>query len=362
LELNFEVRAERWVVWTPEGHYDCSAGGEDLIGWLVNRGQEHEADFFPASKFREQFYRPDVIQRVLSTRDVNKALAQANAEAGRRPAQSPPKIDEVINRLQPPKIELTTGGTLGEVTLAPGAKDFTVHYRVRRGSSEPVERVLVFVDGRPVESAQAAIPSSDTAEASATTPIPEHDCILTLLAKNRFAFSETATLRLKRAAGDLNASLKPKVYLLAAGISRYAKNDQLPNLHFAHKDAKDFAAAFGRQGQAGGLYQKVEVKLLTDEQATAKNILDGLDWVQHQTTSRDFAIIFFSGHGENDQQLRFFFCPHDFDKEHPSSTGVSYAQISEAVRAIPGKLLFLSMPAMRAMPWGSWFLLKVTPR
>src|SRR4029077_2942011 len=127
---------KRWVLWTPEGYYDCSAGGEDLIGWHVNRGQEHEADFFPASKFREQFYRPDVIQRVLSTRDVNKALAQANAEAGRRPAQSPPKIDEVINRLQPPKIELTTGGTLGEVTLAAGAKDFTVHYRVRRGSSE----------------------------------------------------------------------------------------------------------------------------------------------------------------------------------------------------------------------------------
>jgi WD40 repeat protein len=331
---------KRWVLWTPEGYYDCSAGGEDLIGWHVNRGQDHEADFFPASKFRDQFYRPDVIQRVLSTRDVKQALAQANAERGRQAPQTTPKIGEVINRMQPPKIELTTGGTLGEVTLQPGAKDFTVYYRVRRGSSEPVERVLVYIDGRPVDSAHVEIPASDTEEASATTSIPEHDCVLALLAKNRFASSEPATLQLKRAPGDLNASLKPKVYLLAVGISRYANNDQLPNLNFADKDAQDFAAAFERQAQAGGLYQKVDVKVLTNEEATAKNILDGLDWIQHATTNKDFAIIFLSGHGENDQQLRFFFCPHDYDKEHPSSTGVSYAQISEAVDSIHGKLLF----------------------
>ncbi len=331
---------KHWVLWTPEGYYDCSAGGEDLIGWHINRGRDHGADFFPASKFREQFYRPDVIQRVLLTRDVNQALADANTERGRQESQNAPKIDEVINRMQPPKVELVTGGTRGEVTLKPGAKDFTVQYRVVRGSGQPVERVLVYIDGRPVDDAKAEIPASDTAEGSATTSVPEHDCILTVFAKNRFAFSDSATLRLKRAPGDLNTSLKPKVYLLAAGISRYANNDQLPNLHFADKDARDFAAAFERQAQAGGLYQKVEAKVLTNEEATAKNILDGLDWIQHETTGQDVAIIFLSGHGENDQLLRFFFCPHDFDKKHPSSTGVSYAQISESVRAIAGKLLF----------------------
>jgi WD40 repeat protein len=329
---------KRWVVWTPEGYYDCSAGGEDLIGWHVNRGQEHEADFFPASKFREQFYRPDVIQRVLSTRDVNEALAQANAEIDRQAVQSASK--EVISRLQPPKVELATGGILGEVTLAAGAKDFAVRYRVRRGSSELVERVLVYVDGRPVSSAPADIPSSDTTDATVTVPIPEHDCVLTLLAENRFAASETVTLRLKRAPGDLNASLRPKLYLLAVGISRYANNDQLANLHFADKDAQDFAAAFRRQDQLGGLYQKVEVRLLTNEDAKASNILDGLDWIQHETTNKDIAIIFLSGHGENDQQRRFFFCPHDFDKEHVSRTGVSFEQIRQVVESVPGKLLF----------------------
>ena len=39
----------RWVVWTPSGYYMASPGGEDLIGWHVNRGWDQAADFFPAS-------------------------------------------------------------------------------------------------------------------------------------------------------------------------------------------------------------------------------------------------------------------------------------------------------------------------
>jgi hypothetical protein len=56
---------KRWVLWTPEGYYDCSEGAEDLIGWHVNRGPNQAADFFPAGLFRDTFYRPDVIDKAL---------------------------------------------------------------------------------------------------------------------------------------------------------------------------------------------------------------------------------------------------------------------------------------------------------
>ena len=58
---------QRWVAWTPQGYYDASANGDTLIGWQVNRGRDQAADFFPAAQFRERFYRPDVIARVLDT-------------------------------------------------------------------------------------------------------------------------------------------------------------------------------------------------------------------------------------------------------------------------------------------------------
>ena len=56
---------KRWVLWTPEGHYTASPGGEDLIGWHVNRGLDQAADFYPAETFRSTFHRPDLVQAAL---------------------------------------------------------------------------------------------------------------------------------------------------------------------------------------------------------------------------------------------------------------------------------------------------------
>src|SRR5207245_5044931 len=78
---------KRWVLWTPSGYYDCSPGGEDLIGWHVNRGKDHAADFFPASRFRDVYYRPDVIAKLIDALDEQGALKLANAEAKRNPVE-----------------------------------------------------------------------------------------------------------------------------------------------------------------------------------------------------------------------------------------------------------------------------------
>ena len=56
---------KRWVLWTPEGYYAASPGGEDLIGWHVNRGLDQAADFYPAETFRSTFHRPDLVQAAL---------------------------------------------------------------------------------------------------------------------------------------------------------------------------------------------------------------------------------------------------------------------------------------------------------
>jgi hypothetical protein len=65
-----DPRAERnWVLWTPEGYYAASPGGEDLIGWHVNRGPDQAADFYPADTFRSTFRRPDLVQAALDKVD-----------------------------------------------------------------------------------------------------------------------------------------------------------------------------------------------------------------------------------------------------------------------------------------------------
>jgi hypothetical protein len=78
-----EPQSRKWVAWTPSGYCMASAGGEDLIGWHVNRGWNQEADFFPASQFRAQYNRPDIVRLVLKTKDEAEAVRQANEAAHR---------------------------------------------------------------------------------------------------------------------------------------------------------------------------------------------------------------------------------------------------------------------------------------
>ena len=75
---------KRWVLWTSSGYYDASPGAEELIGWHVNNGAEQAADFFPISKFRRDYYRPDVVAKALETLDEAEAIKLANEESGKK--------------------------------------------------------------------------------------------------------------------------------------------------------------------------------------------------------------------------------------------------------------------------------------
>ncbi|HNN97909.1 MAG TPA: hypothetical protein PKI03_36850, partial [Pseudomonadota bacterium] len=100
LALLPHVDRKRWIVWTPSGYYDASVGGEDLLGWRMDRGPEYIADFFRIGLFRKNLYRPDVTAQVLFTQDERQAVALADAAAGR-----PPEVLSLL-RLLPPVVTI----------------------------------------------------------------------------------------------------------------------------------------------------------------------------------------------------------------------------------------------------------------
>lgn len=314
---------KRWILWTPSGYYDVSSDGESLIGWHVNNGKDKAADFFPVGLFRERFYRPDVVSKILYTLDEATALRIANEESGRKEQQS-----NIANQL-PPVVEILSPKDGTEVSN----NKVTIRYNVRSNSS--VTNVKALIDGRPTERGVGS-PSSSS---EITVTIPEKDCEISLIAENQFAPSVPAIIRIKwkgRTSGITNEDLKPKLYILAVGVSKYANSGF--NLGFASKDAKDFVNVMLKQ--KGGLYRDVEVKLLTDGQATSDNILDGLDWITRATTARDVAMVFFAGHGINDNLNRFYFAPHNFNPDSLLRTGIKSSDIKSAVESIAGKAVF----------------------
>jgi WD40 repeat protein len=328
----------RWIVWASSGYYDAAPGAEQLIGWHLNRGKDRAADFFPASKFRATSYRPDLVSKILETLDEAQAVRLAN-EGTARPRQA---IN--VRETLPPVVQILSPADGAEVSSA----GITLRFSVRSPSGEPITAIKALIDGRPVaaerglkivnkEEGAGAARDADVREINVL--IPERDLEISIIAENRYAPSESATVRIKwrgnAPAGEF--TIRPKLYVLAVGVSKYQSKD-VPQLGLANKDARDFAAVV--TNQKGGLYREVVVKLLTDEQATRDEVLDGLDWIRKETTSKDVAMVFLAGHGVNDQNGLYYFLPFNTEVEKLLRTGVPFSDIKNAVASIAGKALF----------------------
>lgn len=321
---------KRWVLWTPSGYYDASPGAEELIGWHINNGADEAAYFFPAARFRTTAYRPDVTAKILTTLDEDEAARRADEEANRR-QQS---LD--IARSLPPVVEIISpvdGAYVSSVEI-------TVRFRLLTPSGEPVTGIKIFVDGRPVETIRGlGAPQSGRVEdvREIIVKIPERDSEIAVIAENRFSTSDPAMVRVKWRGRTAHYIVKPTLYAVAIGVNDYA-SDGLTNLRFSAKDAQDFAAALTRQ--KGGLYGEVIIQVLVNEYATKDEILGGFDWLERETTSRDVAMIFLSGHGINDRTGQYFYLPQRADLNSLRRTSVLFSDIKTLVESLPGKALF----------------------
>lgn len=315
---------KRWVLWTPKGFYQASAGGEDLIGWHVNRGDDTAADFFGLSHFRERFYRPDVIARVLETGDVQEALQLADAARG-----SKTKTRSVGETL-PPTIQI-----LSPAPSTPVESKRLAFFYHARSSNVPITMVEAKVDGRPAKVLDNAIHESLRGKnewlAQITIEIPPQNVTVELIAFNKHGASEPASFLASWTGGA--DYYKPNLFVLAVGISNHPVKKA--RLKWAAQDAKDFVRAL--RAQEGWLYNRVRYLLLPDEKATRDEIRRGLNWLRRETNQRDVAIVFLSGHGFRDEYDDYYFLPYDGRPDEAVLNSISGDDFRRFLRTISGK-------------------------
>ena len=332
LNLYLTADDQDWVIWTPRGYYDSSLGGDRLIGWHVNQGPDKAAKFYLAQQFRKQFYRPDVIDRILKEADIDRGVELANAARPQGVESLDLREAGVLRRLEPPVVRLVAPSQ----GLRTSEEKVTVRAEITAQNDLPIHDVTILVNGRP--------PASDVRRESSGTdlqrtivqevPLLPGRNEIAVIASNRVSDSQPVRAEVERVATEA-AMIKPTLYLLAVGVSKYANKEF--ELQFADRDAADLGSAWKRQ--EGALYSKVEVRLLTDAEATARNILNGMDWLAQSTTQHDVAMLFFSAHDYRDQRDGYYLVPHDFDPVHLRSTAVSYAEIHHLVKDVAGKFL-----------------------
>jgi WD40 repeat protein len=317
----------RWILFTPEGYYDASPGGEDLIGWHVNHGLDNAADFFSASRFRERYYQPAVVGAVLRTLDVAKALQQAQTSAV---PSTPLPLPPVVTILSPREGEAVSGSTV------------EVRYVVRSPSGDKVTGVQVQIDGRPLEGERGAVrledgPAAPGAEREGSIVVPlGQDETISLIARAGERAGEAANVKVIWKGERPHTAPNGRLYILAVGVSAY--RDEHLKLRFAADDAAAVVAAFKRQG--GGLYREVVPRLLEDKEATRDEILKGLDWLEVNTTPQDVAVVFLAGHGINDKFGEYYFLAQDSDPNNLKMTGLPNSELAKTLSRVAGKALF----------------------
>jgi Caspase domain/WD domain, G-beta repeat len=325
----------RWVAWTPSGYYMASPGGEDLIGWHVNRGWEQQADFVPASRLRDRFNRPDILQLTIEKLDEAEAVKAANTASQRREDTKP------IENALPPVIKINAPSRDG--TFSTPKVDLT--YSLRSPSGLPVDKVDILIDGSPTGAqARGVDPKGSTAESmqSVSIGLPQRDVEIGLVARSGALVSEVARIKLAYRGSTPTQqeadTTKPVLYALLVGVAEY-QNPSL-RLEYSAKDARDLASAL--QKQSGGLYRDVKIKILADKDATVAGVKDGLIWLQKETTSRDLAVVFLSGHGLTDAKNQFWYLTYEADTSRLLSTAVSRTDVMSVLGDLPGKkILFI---------------------
>ncbi len=328
----------RWVTWTPSGYYMASAGGDTLIGWHVNRDKQNAADFFAISRFRNLFYRPDIIENILDTLDEIKAIRKGDLDAGR--------VTEELDsaELLPPVITILSP-KMGSPISSP---HISIAYEILAKSEDPVKTIHVRANGRPIaefDGGWTTIGSSVRREIDVY--VPRVDSIVEIIAETvRGVLSEPGSVRLKWK-GDVE-DIQPSLYILAVGISDY-KSPGL-KLDLPAKDANDFSSLLGRL--ASNSYRNIQMRVLTDHEANYGAMREALDWFSRVPTWRDVAVLFIAGHGVDDPAGRYFYVPFEVAPERVFTDGLSYLEIRRSLARVAGRSIIFIDTCHSGAIWG----------
>lgn len=299
-----------WLVVTPEGYFDGSPNAARFVSYRIAGTLE----FVPLERYRKQFDRPGLLALVMKGED--------------------PRGKSTVVRDLPPKVRV--------VAPVPGAevKDskLTVQAEAESRGEYPVTTFRLLLNGRPYPKKLGVFDVAEPALGKTTArwdiELEPGKHTLEVLAYTRAVYGASDPLEVRYTGGRPTVEIElPTLYVLAVGISKYPRPD---SLDYAHRDAEAIARAYQQHSKA--FFKKIEVKVLTDENATRDAIMDGLDWLRRGMTQKDFGVFFFAGHGVRDERDAVYFLPIDGDKDKLARTAIDGDVLAKELTSTVGQL------------------------
>lgn len=317
----FVSKDDEWVVWSNSGYFNASVEGDKYVGYHLNKGSNKEARYVGGDKFFDTLYRPDIIGYIWQTGSEKKAIAYASRTR---------KVKTVnIASALPPVVSL-----LSKSNIKTNKKSITIEFSVE--SEEDIKEVIVLHNGERLNTRGLQKKKNNNSK-YVTVELDGGENIISIKVRNKFAMSDEVLVYATKTIKTKNI-YKPTLYMLSIGVSKYENHEY--NLGVADKDALSMAKMF--KSQKGKIYKDVVVKTLTNKSAHSDNILDGLDWIDKEATSKDVVIIFIAGHGVNDDKGTYYFLSHDANLERLRRTAVKWTEIQDTISNLPSKVILLA--------------------
>jgi WD40 repeat protein len=324
---------DEWIYWTPEGYYQCSPNGENLIAWKVHDEGSQDSRVVGPEQFRKTFHRPDLFRHLLTELDLEKALAKADKERGRRPgtvALIEDYLPPTVNIAQPTRSGLTLREEECEIIAKanPVGDNGVLAMQLLIDDRQPADH---HKRGRFVMTDPNARPSTSTWKVKLT---PGEHKIQVAVEGVKGTTSRSEIVTITRV--DRKAAL-PKLFLLSVGVTDYEKVDR-KGAEFCVADAQLFLDTQTRHGK--GLYGDPQVFQLAGGKPARKAILDAFEDLAAATKKEEkpVTMIFLAGHGTRNQGSYYFLC-QDSDHQRLRSTAISGVELKDALANIMGRVI-----------------------
>jgi WD40 repeat protein len=310
---------------TPDGYYQAVPDDARLLGW------KYKNNIYDFNRWDMQYNRPDKILQAFGSQNTDLISLHQNAWQ-KRVRKTHTDTLQFNTTAALPQIEILN---LNEIEGIRTENTATVKISAKElQQNNLLKNVSVIINGAPLFGT-GGLPLN-TVDTVLTLPIN----LSTGINKIKITCTNSAGVqsldKVVYATYNPVDAVKSTVWYIGIGVSEYA--DAKHNLRYAAKDVNDMAATIKQKFNTQTL-------LLTNSNATLKNIIDLKQTLINKTKPDDVVILSLSGHGTVDTAYDFYFATHDMDFKHPATNGLSYDKLVWLLDSIPARQKLVLMDA-----------------
>ncbi|MFH2141693.1 MAG: caspase family protein [Bacteroidota bacterium] len=322
-----DIDSINWIVTTPSGFFDATPDALKQIYFV--KGLE----VIPLESYYEQFYRPNLWERVMRGEEIEKAIIDFNN-------QKPTPELKITN---PSSDKIYFRGD-AEIDLSTNKIDFILEYTMTdKGGG--ISEIRIFQNGKLVHSSLEKINNKDeSTDRSFNLKLLSgiNTIKVTVFNNDRIEKSETTVIEYNGVGQETS-----KLFVLAIGINEYQKSTY--NLNYAVPDATSFKNAIDIGAQ--DIFSDVIITFIQNSDATKENILKSVKEIQSNCKQGDVFVLYYAGHGSmsvvNDGESSvFYLIPYEltnlYNDEILKKNGISAGELQNISKEIKAqKQLFI---------------------